>query len=280
MSNNVIQIVYACNDKIWEGLYLSILSVARRTKRPVHFYLLTADLSEVSPLYVPITKEHEKLIKDMVKDFNPQNEFIVVDCKKAYYEYMEDNKIKKNFHTPFTGFRLLLEKIKIFNGKVLYLDVDTMANDDIAVAYDVEMGNNEMCVVHDIAMHRKNNHKYFNAGVILFNMDVIYQTHLLDKAFKYLIENKPLYHDQDSLNYSWTNIMFFPQPETRFNYQKTKVKKDTVIKHFISARRLIPWHFGIKQWHINRVQKILHIHNWDEDYKYFLEKTSQNKKPI
>lgn len=266
-----IQIVYACNDKIWEGLYLSILSIVRRASRPVHFYLLTADLSHVSPLYVPLTKEHFNAISEMVKDFNKENKFEMVDCKEAYLSYLGERKIKKNFHTPFTGFRLLLERIKIFKGKVLYLDVDTMANDDIAIAYDVDMKDNEMCVVHDIAQYKKNNHKYFNAGVILFNMDEIYKTHLLNKAFDYLLTNNPLYHDQDSLNFSWTRLMFFPGEETRFNYQKPRIKKDTVVKHFVTARRLIPWYFGIKQWHIKKVQKILRLHNWDEDYKYFLE---------
>lgn len=123
MSNNKqnFKIVYSCNDAMFEPVYLSILSIVKRTKSNISFYLLTADLSSINPLYKPFTEKHQNIIDKMVKIFNKNNRFVVIDTTKSVQKFYNETVKKDHYASPYVLLRTLLFDFKVFNdGKVLY----------------------------------------------------------------------------------------------------------------------------------------------------------------
>jgi len=270
MKNKNLTIVYSCNDAMFEGLYLSILSMLNRTKSTINFYCLTGDLSNIKKNYLALTKKHEKILNELVKKFNNKNSFKTIDCTKLYLNAFKGSK-RLNIvkYTPYTMFRLLMEDMKVLKGVILYIDIDTMINGDISEAFNVDIKNYDLCACHDRNFGRRCHRKYFNAGVMLLNLTKIRKTHYLKRALEYFKKRRPIMADQTALNRVYPEITFWPN-EFRFNYQKPNIEENTIIKHFLYAPRVNQKIKHIKQWHINKVQNILNIHYWDKDYAYFL----------
>lgn len=267
----MIKIVFACNDKYFDGLYLSMLSILRRTKEAISFYLLSVDCSDLNPAFNLMDSEQVDILNDLAKKYNKANSFEMIDCKDMYDKHLKGNKNEKTHYSPYTTLRLLIDLYDCFSGKVIYLDVDTMANGDVKEFDKVDLGDNEFAVTHDCLGRYWQNKNCFNAGVMLFNMEVCRKNKLFEKARKYMFEKRMYFPDQSALNLACTKFMFFPGNERRFNHQRTKLEKDTIIKHFCARVRGWPLWNNIKQWNIDGIHKHYHIFNFDEDYKIYLE---------
>ena len=53
----MINVLYAGNYKVFDGLLLSVLSMVKHTNEPLNIMCLTMDLRELDKRYVPISKE-------------------------------------------------------------------------------------------------------------------------------------------------------------------------------------------------------------------------------
>lgn len=267
-----LKVIYSCNDKYFDGLYLSILSMIRRTKNKIEFNVLTADFSKYNKSFLSLSKQHMKIIDSLVKSYGSSVNFF--DLTKNYFAFFgikKDNVLIRKY-SPYTLLRLLIYQLPNFAGTYLYIDIDTLINGDIKEAFDVDIDGYEIVACHDRNLGKKNNNTYFNAGVMLLNMDEIKKTRLFEKALKYFISEKPLLADQAALNHSILNVKFWKN-ECRFNYQYPSIKEDTIVKHFLNTSRVKFWTRYIKPWHPNKVKKVLNLHNWDDDYDiYFKEK--------
>jgi len=272
----MLDIVYCCNDKLFDGLYLSILSILRRTKENIRFTVLTAELTNINKQYTKINDYHINLLQNLVDDFNSDSQLRVIDCSDKYKQIFNNTDVYR--YTPYTMLRLFIDEYNEFNDKVLYLDVDTMINQDIKQAFEVDLDGHELCACHERNFKHQNNGNYFNAGVLLFNIPEIRKTLLFKKAIKYFKNNDPIFADQDALNYSWTKIKFWDN-EYRFNYQNVLIEKDTIIKHFLFMPHAPKSVQFVKQWDIRSVKGILKLHNWDADYKYYEEQKEGWEKP-
>lgn len=152
-------------------------------------------------------------------------------------DYLQDykNLINKqiNFWSMPTYYRLSLPLIAKNYSKIIYCDCDTIFLDDIAELYDTDLSDKYLAAVSDADIpyytsERRNMIKqdlglsetdtYFNAGVLLLNIERIRQDNLLNKFIKLreTIQNLP-YHDQDILNAATLGQIKFLPP--RYNYQ-------------------------------------------------------------
>lgn len=265
-----MQIVFCGNDGIFDGLYLCILSILRRTKSKIDFYLLTGDLTNIKSSFKPLSKNHEQNLKELVAKFSKGSSFNVIDCGGLYLKKTQAHKIRMRKWTPYTLFRLLIDDLNL-KGILLYLDVDILVSDDIKKAFDVDMKDYELCVCHDTPKADWNNGMYFNAGTLLINCDVAKKTKLFEKAFEYCIENNPRQLDQSALNACWTRIRFWDN-EYRYNCQPDCDHTNAVINHFCGKEEK-PWDgqkFLNKLW-----KKSCHI--WDEDFAIFNESRNKNR---
>ena len=104
----MIPIFYCGNDRIFEGVFLSAVSVARRTEEALEIRILTMDDSAANPKYLPITKEHvdglKALINGSQKPPATQNKIFEIISEEADMYY--------------SGAKSLDETVKIIQNRV------------------------------------------------------------------------------------------------------------------------------------------------------------------
>ena len=108
-----MNLFYCCNDKIAEGIFLSATSVARRTKSAVNIYILTMDLTDKKPTYIPFSQENALTLRKALNTFNPENTATAVDLTEKFANAFPGGKNLKNSYTPYALLRLLTDDEKI-----------------------------------------------------------------------------------------------------------------------------------------------------------------------
>ena len=56
----MINLMFCGNDKIYDGLLISLLSIVKYNKEPLNINVITVDLSDIDEKYTPITEAHRK----------------------------------------------------------------------------------------------------------------------------------------------------------------------------------------------------------------------------
>ena len=266
----MIDIIYAGNDLMFDGLLLSLLSMLRRTKEGIFVHFLTMDFTHKNEKFKPFRIDQADFLRKELRKFNSNFDFEIIDCTKEYNELLANNANEKPVYSPYCTLRLLADRYDVFKGKVIYLDIDTMVYGDIKELYDIDMTDLEFRASHDFLGRTWIKKDYFNSGIMLLNMDKIRETKLLEKA-RHLVKTKKMYFtDQTALYLSKVNFEFFPD-EYRFNEQRS-VKENTVVKHFCKGIRWFPFKvYNVKQWEIEKVQNYLKIREFDTDFEIYKE---------
>lgn len=267
----MINIVLTGNDVMFDGVFLLSVSLAKRTKEEVMIYLLTMDFTHVDPKYRPFTAKQEKIINDTLKTINPSVKFKIIDTRKMYEEYLQGNPNEGNRFSPFAALRLLIPYLDVMKDvdKMIYLDCDIMFYRDVKEFYDVDMENFELGVVRDYLGRFWMSRDYFNSGVMLINLKECRKTKLFDRAIEMVKSRKMTFPDQSALNILAKRLKYLPY---KFNEQRS-IKEDTVLKHFNGGIKYFPFFhvYNIKQWHIDKVHKVLKIHEFDDEFALYQE---------
>ncbi|OQC50103.1 MAG: Glycosyl transferase family 8 [Tenericutes bacterium ADurb.Bin024] len=257
-----MNIVFAGNYKVFKGMLLGALSVIKHYKNPLHLYILTMELTEQDPDYVAVSDEDIKLLEKVVKDVNKKSSVTKIDVTGLYVKHLFESPNSKTRYTAYTLLRLLLDEVSNIPAKVLYLDTDVLANDDISLLYNTDISNYELAGVKDRYGRFFMGPRYLNAGVLLLNMKLIKETGLFSKCRDYLNKKEVFLSDQTAINKYVRKKLILKR---KFNEQK-QVQKDTVIRHFSMQFRLFPkFHFvNIKPWHKERLHKEYKCHHFDD----------------
>lgn len=268
----MIKVVYAGNDLMFDCVFLSILSMARRTKEPLRVYILTMDFTEKNPKFKPFNAKQAEKINEVVSKYHNDFCFEIIDTTDAYNKYLKDNANEKPAYSPFSMLRLLVDEYDVFDDKLIYLDCDTMVVNDIKQMYDLDMTNLEYRAAHDYMGRFWIKKDYINSGTLLFNMKEIRKTGLLKKCCKLIREKKMYFTDQTALYKCKSSFEFYPNDEFRFNEQRD-IKEDTIVKHFCKGIQYLPYFYvyNIKQTNIKKVHSFLKMHQFDEDYEIYLK---------
>ena len=149
-------------------------------------------------------------------------------------------KTGANYRTSFTYMSLLrVCYTKLFPGleKVLQLDVDTLAVDDVSALWDVDLTGKWYAAVEEVlSTYKPYGPKYYNIGVAVFNLDQIRKEHADDQAINFLNTHQVPYIDQDAWSRFWRRGVDLP---TRYNESfVTGYTEEPAIIHFA----------GIKDW--------------------------------
>lgn len=156
--------------------------------------------------------------------------------------------------------------------KVIYIDCDTIVRKSLLPLWNQELNDNYFIAVADFAMPQTWTEKlglassdlYYNAGVMIINLQLWRKNSLEDKFVSYYIENNDRiqYADQDVLNYCCygrikdMNVTYNFPPNMRFYPSKfiirnqkgynqytveelNAIKKDPSIIHYMGDER--PW---------------------------------------
>lgn len=196
-SQNEINIVFSVDDKYIQHCSATIASILLNSAKGNHFnfYILDGGIS---------LKNKEKLNKlKKLRDFN-------VTYIKINNDDFKDLPLNRSYISIATYYRLLLPQILPSNvNKVIYLDADIIVESDISEFWNTDISDYACAAVEDegslyqikrLKLPIKN--LYFNAGVMLFNIDYLRKNDFIKNWQKYFNENKDiiLLQDQDILN--------------------------------------------------------------------------------
>jgi lipopolysaccharide biosynthesis glycosyltransferase len=271
----LINILFAGNEKVFDGVLTCILSILKRTetKEPFAVYLMTMDVSHIKDTYTPISDRQVDFLRGVIKKYNPENDVVKIDVTPLYDKEFANCPNEDAYCSPYTLIRLFADQVDILPDKLLYLDVDIMFNRDVSLLYDTDVSGVEYAAARDHYGKYLINPNYVNAGVLLFNLKKMKETGLLKKARELIKTKKLVFADQSAIIRSTTKKKMLPQ---RFNDQKF-LHKHTVVRHFSKRLFWLPYPHtdNIKQWHVSRVHKVFGYYQFDDvlyEYIYLKRK--------
>lgn len=168
-----------------------------------------------------------------------------------------------------TYYRLYMtEVLPSFVSKVLYLDGDIIVRDSLKLLWNTDISGVAVAAVTDTANNTMMPYDflryspslgYFNAGVLLINLDYWRENRVLDTFLQFVREHPERLHshDQDVLNYCFRNAKItlpikynvmteFSKKDAHnwlsweYEEQLEEAQKHPVIVHFAVAPK--PWH--------------------------------------
>ena len=288
-----INVVYASDDNYAKHAGISIESLlnTNREIEKIKIYVIENN----------IEIENKQKIEDIVNKY--KRDIVFIDSKNF------DSKLKINDNFPRAAFsRLFLSSIKELEeeDKVLYLDCDTIVNDNIEELYNTNLEGCYFAAVQDnaayyllkkIGMNKKN--RYINSGVLLINLTKWREDDIENKFLKFIEKHngKVNHHDQGVLNgvcKDYIKILhpkFNMMPEMIYmtvkqsnflynvhNYYSQKevdeAKKNPVIIHYVEKFYSRPWKIDCEHPMKNKYLEYLYKSEFNKE----LEQNGLNKK--
>lgn len=265
-----MNILLCGNGKVFDGALTELISITNKTKETVTCYIFTMELTRIKPEYTAINDEQIEFLDRVIKTKNPENSVTRIDVTDLYEKEFGKCKNENAYCTPYTLLRLLADLVPEIPDKLLYLDIDMMAGDDISKLYNIDVTDYEYAAVKEKYGSVLLYPDYINAGMLLLNMKKIKETGLLEKARTLIKNKKMIFADQDAIYHSTTKKLLIPR---KYNEQSKFNRKDTVICHF--CKRLLwrpyPHTENYKQWNIEQVHDILKCHTFDDDLEEYVK---------
>ena len=248
MNNNkkVIPIFFAIDDAYTLFLAVALRSLLDNASKDYNYC--------IKILHTNVVEEH----KNQIKKYESENVSIEFVDLNYYIEKVQNKLYTRDYYTNTTYFRLFLPELYPQYDKVLYLDSDIIVVGDISELYNTDMGTNLVAAAPDDIIQKnkvfqdyaelvvgvaKYQH-YFNAGVLLMNLDELRKFKFQEK-FLYLLEKFKfsVAQDQDYLNrlckgrvtlisHDW-DVMPYVNDETK--------PEDIKLIHYNFAYK--PWYF-------------------------------------
>lgn len=211
MDNNIVLVV-ACDDNFAQHAAITLMSAYESTKdnKIIRSVILDGGISE--------TKK-QKII-DTMKKYDADITFIKMDAdifKKMYTSHQ---------YSVATYYRLSLPYLLENVSKCIYVDCDLLFYDDIKKLWDVDLNGHPLGAIEDIGLTTskkgliekqkdiglKRDSLYFNAGVIIMDLEQWRKNNYSEKAIELALNNNFKSHDQDVLNKifmdNWEQIDF------------------------------------------------------------------------
>ena len=194
-------ICYSLDSNYTEQLLVSVASILKNADESenFNFYVLDGGLNEADKKSIEALKK--------IKNFNVK--FIRVNNDDfANCPLLKDkNEHYKNYHVTLpTYFRFKLAEYLPDIKNVLYLDCDVIVRKSLRGIFETNLQNTSAAMIEDVESEKEakrlNLNKYFNAGVMLINLEFWRQNKISSKLFEYSKNNKNIiqWQDQDVLN--------------------------------------------------------------------------------
>ena len=266
----MINLLLCGNEKVFDGALTQLISITNRTNETLNCYIFTMNLERLNPNFKSITDKQVAFLNEVVKSKNAENKVTKIDVTELYEKEFYKCANENAYCTPYTLLRLLADLVENIPDKLLYLDIDMMAADDISKLYNIDVSNYEYAAVKEKYGCWIIRPDYINAGMLLFNMKKIKETKLLEKARNLIKTKKMLFADQDAIFWSTTKKLIIPRI---YNEQSKFNKKDTVICHFCKRLMFLPYPHteNYKQWNVEEIHKYLKCYSFDADLDEYIK---------
>lgn len=209
-----MNICFICDENYVLLTKTAINSLVKTQKEKLRIYIIAVDLSDTS-----VAQFSQFLSKNV--------EIIILRQKNIY----KDMNFKHPYITSAVYFKFIIADL-LKEDKVLYLDGDIIATDDIADFYNITLGNHYAAIVPDLVVEKEdietkktNPNLYFNCGIMLLNLKKIRQDKLLVKLNEHRLKNPSTkYAEQDIFNAVCQDNVIYA--DYRWNYFNVYEWKD------------------------------------------------------
>lgn len=274
-NKNYIQIAMAFTDET--GFYsrnigATITSILRNTRHKVYIHLLCDET---------LSDENYVKFNELICQYKQKIKFynINLDNILGIVKNEEFNRVSKG-----ALYRLMIPEL-VDVEKIIYLDSDVIVNLDISTLWNIDIRNYILGAVLDVESSRKdkrfrkfyksinvNLDKYFNSGVIVFNLNKLRNFDLVNKCIEFLSNRPDVPHlDQSALNYFFKgndvklldrkyNIIVSDEL-MKINIKEKKIDNISGIYHFAGIGK--PWN-GIYNEYDKLYWKYLILSPWGE----------------
>ncbi|WP_161530834.1 glycosyltransferase family 8 protein [Riemerella anatipestifer] len=267
-------IVFACDDKYIKYTSVTIASIISNIKYKnikYKFYILTQGIS----------RRNQEIMNDFISRYrNCTLDFIIMDnIEKLNFPI-------KDYYSVEIYFRFFIPNLLKKYDRVLYLDSDIVVETDISELLYIDFENNSAIAVQDTkhaqfiekggedwytteyfynVLKLDDPKKYFNSGMILFNIEKMNREDLTSKLFSTLFDiGNPKMLDQDILN----SVL------TRWGGVKLISKK----YNFMTSIRINPFRYSYKEVLFSCIKKIFNL-NKKEKLPFFIYHFVEAAKP-
>ena len=161
-----------------------------------------------------VSEVQKQSLRNIVKDNNKQIKFYLVRNSDVQFLPNLDSSNPQPWVSAATYYRLFLPQILPETiSKVIYLDCDVLVRHDLREFWDIELKEQAVACVPDcnenkVAQYNRLQYPeskgYFNAGILLVNLQFWRENYLQDVFMDFLTNHKDRIrlHDQDVLNYT------------------------------------------------------------------------------
>ena len=212
-----IPIVFSTDDNFVPYLATAIQSLVNNSS-PYNNY-------DIILLEENLTNQH----KQRLHAYSQKNISIRFINMKNYMEHYKDvwyihNWGDNKWHSLSVYYRFFIPELFKKYEKIIFLDGDIIINTDIAELYHINLKQNLIGAVQDYARNVTGDviadyaekvlgvkrDKYFNAGILLFNLKELAKTNFLEKCINTLkVIGKPKLQDQDVFNVVFKNKILY-----------------------------------------------------------------------
>ncbi len=248
--NKIVPIFFAADDGYIPFMAVCIQSILEHT--------LDTTCYVIKILHTNISEHNRKRIMKYERN-NIKIEFVDLNY---YIEKIEDKLYTRDYYTKTTYFRLFIPNLYPQYSKAIYMDSDIVVLDDIGNLFDIEMEDNLIAGVTDGAVTNvpifqeyvekvvgmADWHNYFNAGLLLMNLDELRKYDFQNKFIRSLERIKfPVAQDQDYLNRLCKGRVKMIDPNWDVMPMNEKNHKDE------RKIKLIHYNLSDKPWHMDGV---------------------------
>lgn len=241
-------------------LIYRIISLRGDKEYEINFYILDLGMDLISKEYIS-----KVFYQDRVSIY-----FISVNLDDFLGFPQTINYISKATYARLKVSDYLPENLE----KTIYLDIDIIVNQDLYSLWNIDIGNNIIGACLDPYIENfkigykkeigiSNRHYYFNAGVMIFNLNKCRRIDLFSKCIYWVNDNKNfIYQDQDILNGVCENDIFYLDSKYNFtSNHRSRIKekvKGRIIKlnqlEILTPPIIIYHHVGnIKPWDLKSI---------------------------
>lgn len=230
----MIHVLYCASEGVFQGLFMSMVSVLEKCTDQVSFYVLTGDFSSMDPKWTALTESQAGYLAKLARAYHPADSLTRFDITSIALPALKDNVNAKGHFTPFTFLRLFADRVDSFPDKLLYLDVDTLALRDPCELFGQSLDGKSLGMVKDAVGSHWISPNYCNAGMLLMDLKKIRANKGFEKTLAKTANHPYFMPDQTCLNRVYKgDIKILP---SIYNEQKA-IQPATVIRHY--CRRLV-----------------------------------------
>lgn len=274
----MINLLYAGNDKTFDGILISLLSIVKHYKGALNVFILSMDLTFENEDYKMFSEPHRAAVAEKLCSVNNKSRVHVIDVRENYLKTLHGGKNCDSKYTPYAFIRLLSYLYEQIPDKVLYLDYDAVAIKSIENLWNIDISDYDFAGVKDYYGRFFISPRYLNSGVLLINMEKVRKNRTFEKSILLVKNKKMLLPDQTALNKCATKKLILP---AKYNEQH-KIEKDTVIRHFSMTIKFFPKFKtqNIKPWDIEKLHTVLRVYELDDVLVEYLKIKNQLKNDL